>query len=58
MWLSCRLERRALVDLLLLVNAELARAAVDQQEKATNNGENLEEIVLGEILVGVLLVEL
>lgn len=47
-----------LVHLLLLVDAELAGAAVDQQEETTDNGENLEEIVLGEVLVGVVLVEL
>ena len=47
-----------LIDLLLLVDAELAGAAVDQQEKTTNNRENLEEVVLGEVLVGVVVVEL
>jgi hypothetical protein len=47
-----------LVDLLLLVDAELARAAVDEQKKATNDGEDLEEVVLGEVLVGVVLMEL
>jgi hypothetical protein len=47
-----------LVDLLLLVDAELARAAVDEQEKAADDGEDLEEVVLGEVLVGVVLMEL
>lgn len=47
-----------LVYLLLLVDAELAGAAVDKKQETTNNRENLEEIVLGEILVGVMLVEL
>ena len=47
-----------LVDLLLLVDAELAGAAVNEQQEATDNGEDLEEVVLGEVLVGVVLVEL
>jgi hypothetical protein len=47
-----------LVDLLLLVDAELARAAVDEQEKAADDGEDLKEVVLGEVLVGVVLMEL
>jgi hypothetical protein len=47
-----------LVDLLLLVDAELARAAVDQQQKAADDGEDLEEVVLGKVLVGVVLMEL
>jgi hypothetical protein len=47
-----------LVDLLLLVDAELARAAVDEQEQAADDGEDLKEVVLGEVLVGVVLMEL
>lgn len=47
-----------LVNLLLLVEAELARAAVDQQEESTDDGQDLEEVVLGKILVGVVLVQL
>jgi hypothetical protein len=47
-----------LVDLLLFVDAELAGTAVDQQQQATDNGKNLEEVVLGEVLVGVVLVKL
>lgn len=47
-----------LVDLLLLVETELTRAAVDQEQETADNGENLEEVVLGEILVGVVLVKL
>ena len=47
-----------LVDLLLLVDAELPGAAVDQEEEATDDGEDLEEIVLGEVLVRVVLVQL
>lgn len=47
-----------LVDLLLLIDAVLAWSTVDQEEKSTDDGEDLEEIVLGEILVGVVLVEL
>lgn len=46
-----------LVDLLLLVDGELAGAAVDEQQKAANDGKDLEEVVLGEVLVGVVLVE-
>lgn len=47
-----------LVNLLLLVDAELSRAAVDQQEESTDDGQDLEEVVLGKILVGVVLVQL
>lgn len=47
-----------LVYLLLLVDGELARAAVDEQKQTTDNREDLEEIVLGEVLVGVVLVKL
>lgn len=47
-----------LVNLLLLVDAELAGAAVDQEQQTTDDGQNLEEIVLGKVLVGVVLVEL
>lgn len=47
-----------LVDLLLLVDAELSGAAVDKQQQATHDGQDLEEIVLGKVLVGVVFVEL
>ena len=47
-----------LVDLLLLIDGELARAAVDEQKQATDDGQDLEEVVLGKVLVGVVLVEL
>lgn len=47
-----------LVDLLLLVDAELAGTAVDQQQQATDNGKDLKEVILGEVLVGVVLVKL
>ena len=47
-----------LVDLLLLVDTELTRAAVDEEQETTDDGEDLEEVVLGEVLVGVVLVEL
>jgi hypothetical protein len=50
--------RAILVDLLLLVDGELAGAAVDEQQETTDNGEDLEEVVLGEVLVGVVFVEL
>jgi len=53
---SC--TRLCLVDLLLLVNAVLSWSAVDQEEEAADDREDLEEIVLGEILVGMVLVEL
>jgi hypothetical protein len=36
----------------------LTGSHVDEQEKTADNGENLEEVVLGEVLVGVVLVEL
>jgi hypothetical protein len=49
---------RCLVDLLLLVDAELAGAAVDEQQETANDGQDLEEVVLGEVLVRVVLVEL
>lgn len=51
-WPSC------LIDLLFLVNAVFARSAVDQQQESTNDREDLEEIVLGKIFVGVVLVKL
>jgi hypothetical protein len=51
--LFCRL-----VDLLLLVKADLARAHVDEQEQAADDREDLEEVVLGEVLVGVVFMEL
>jgi hypothetical protein len=36
----------------------LAGSHVDEQEKTADNGEDLEEVVLGEVLVRVVLVEL
>ena len=48
----------SLVDLLLLVDTELPGTAIDEQQETTNNGEDLEEVVLGEVLVRVVLVEL
>lgn len=45
---------RSLVHLLLLIHTELPRAHVDQQEETADDGEDLEEVVLGEILVGVM----
>lgn len=47
-----------LVDLLLLVDAVFTGSAVDEQEESSNNRQDLEEVVLGEILVGVVLVKL
>lgn len=52
------ISRSFLVDLLLLVQTELTRATVDQEKKTTNDGENLEEVVLGKVLVGVVLMKL
>lgn len=46
-----------LVDLLLFVDAELARATVDQEKQTTDDGQNLEEVVFGKVLVGVVLVK-
>lgn len=48
----------SLIDLLLLVNAELAGASVGEEQKTADDGKDLEEIVLGEVLVGVVLVKL
>lgn len=47
-----------LIDLLLLVDAELAGSAVDEQQEAADNGQDLEKVVLGKVLVGVVLVQL
>ena len=52
------LRLRHLVDLLLLIQRVLPRSRIDEQEETTNNGEDLEEIVLGEVLVWVCVVEL
>jgi hypothetical protein len=46
------------VYFLLLVNAVFARATVDQQQESTNDRENLEEIILGKVFMGMVLVEL
>lgn len=47
-----------LIDLLLLIEADLAGPAVDEQQETTDNRQNLEEVVLGKVLVRVLFVEL
>lgn len=47
-----------LIYLLLLIDAIFTRSAVYEKEEAADDGEDLEEIVLGEILVGVVFVEL
>lgn len=47
-----------LVDLLLLVDTELSRTHVDQEEKTTDNRQDLEEIVLSKVLVGVIVMKL
>jgi hypothetical protein len=51
-------QRWRLVDLLLLIDAELAGAAVDQEQETTHDGQDLEEVVLGKVLVRMALVEL
>jgi hypothetical protein len=50
--------RGILVDLLLLVDTELSRTHVDQEEKTTDNRQDLEEIVLSKVLVGVIVMKL
>lgn len=57
-FLAASLLRSALVNLLLLVDTELTRTHVDQEEKTTNDREDLEEIVLSEVLVRVVVVQL
>lgn len=52
------LKRWYLVDLLLLVDTELTGAHVDQEEQTTDNRQDLEEIVLSKVLVGVIVVKL
>lgn len=47
-----------LVHLLLLVEADLAGTHVDEEEQTADDGQDLEEVVLGEVLVRVVLVEL
>lgn len=49
---------RGLVHLLLLINAELAWSTVDQEQETADNREDLEEVVLGKVLVGMVLVKL
>lgn len=53
--ISCLLS---LIDLLLLVNAVFAWSAVYQEEETSYDGEDLEEVVLGEVFVWVVFVEL
>jgi hypothetical protein len=48
----------SLVDLLLLINAVLSGPAVDQEQKAADDGQDLEEVILGEILVWMRFVKL
>lgn len=56
--LSVLLFSSDLVNLLLLIDTELAWATVDQEKQTADDGQNLEEIVLGKVLVGVVLVKL
>jgi hypothetical protein len=46
------------IYLLLLIDAIFARSTIDQQKESTNNRENLEEVVLGKVFVGVVLMKL
>lgn len=52
------LSRFSLIDFLLLVERHLPWAHIDQKQQSSNNGEDLEEVVFGEILVRVVGVEL
>jgi hypothetical protein len=47
-----------LVDLLFFVDTVLAGTTVHQQEQSTNNREDLEEVILGKILVRMVLMKL
>jgi hypothetical protein len=47
-----------LVDLFLLINAIFARSTIYQQQEPPNDREDLEEVVLGKVLVGVVLMKL
>jgi hypothetical protein len=51
MFSNSNLSRLSLVDLLLLINAVLPRSAVDQEQKTTDDGQDLEKVVLGKILM-------
>ena len=55
---SANVRRSTSVDFLLFVHTELARAHVNQQKETAHDGEDLEEVVLGKVLVWVALVEL
>lgn len=55
---TAQLLRCCLVDFLLLVHAQLTRSHVHQEKKATHDGKDLEEVVLGEVLVRMILVQL
>jgi hypothetical protein len=53
------IERKlCLIYLLLLVDTVFTWAAVYEEEKPADNGEDLEEIVFGKVLVRVVFVEL
>jgi hypothetical protein len=57
-FLALSATRSRLINLLLLVDAVFSWTAVDQEEEAADNGQDLEEVVLGEVLVWVCVVEL
>ena len=52
------LSRFSLIDLFLLVERHLPWAHIDQKQQPSHNGEDLEEVVFGEVLVRVVCVEL
>ena len=47
-----------LVDLFLLIDAIFARSTIYQQQEPPNDREDLEEVVLGKVLVGVVFMKL
>ena len=55
---AARSQLASLVDLFLLVEADLAGAAVDEEQQTADDRQDLEEVVLGKVLVGVVFVEL
>lgn len=52
------IEDRCLIHLLLLIDRVFSWSAIHKKEETTDDGEDLEEIVFGEVLVGVVLMEL
>jgi hypothetical protein len=48
----------SLVDLFLLIDAIFSRSTIYQQQEPPDNREDLEEVILGKVLVGVVLMKL